>query len=86
MSDWDVQVYLQVSQAQLTDLNARFSSMMFKVLQDSFENSQLGKEQQSRTQTLATASYDAHLQTSWVVSLTYLPTRPPAPFPFFLST
>ncbi len=61
-------MYLQVSQGQLTDTNARFSSMMFKVLQDSFENSQLGQEQQARTDSLAKAAYDAHLQTSWVVS------------------
>ena len=62
---WAVQVYLQVSQG--TDVNARFSSMMFKVLQDSFESSHLGQDQQARTEALATASYDPHLQSSWVV-------------------
>lgn len=52
-------MYLQVAQTgEAQDWNARFSGMMFKVLQDSYASSGLAKESEARTQTLASLSPD----------------------------
>ena len=53
------QVYLQVAQTgEAQDWNARFSGMMFKVLQDSYAGSGLAKESYSRTEALAAMTPD----------------------------
>ena len=54
-----VQVYLQVAQTgEALDWNARFSGMMFKVLQDSYASSGLSKESDNRIEHLASMSPD----------------------------
>lgn len=53
------QVYLQVAQTgEAQDWNARFSGMMFKVLQDSYVGSGLAKESATRIEQLAGMSPD----------------------------
>ena len=55
------QVYLQAQggpSGQADDWNARFSSMMFKVLQGTYQGSQLALEADQHAAALASANYD----------------------------